>query len=112
MQRMFISECRGVWLFAMFDLPLVEKVERARATRFRNTLLQDGFTMTQYSICTRYYPSEEAGEVHRRSIKKALPPAGHVSVLTVTDKQFGKMQICRGKKRQPAEEPPDQIMLF
>ncbi len=106
MQRRFISECRGEWLFAMFDLPLVEKVERARTTRFWNTLLQDGFTMTQYSICTRYYPSEEAGEVHRRSIKKALPPAGHVSVLTVTDKQFGKMQITMERKGGPPRSRP------
>ena len=112
MQRRFISEYKGVWLFAMFDLPVVEKVERARATKFRNTLLQDGFTMMQYSIYTRYCPSEEAGEVHRRRIRKALPPAGHVSVLTVTDKQFGKMQIYYGKKRQPTGEPPEQIMLF
>ena len=96
----------------MFDLPVVEKVEPARTTRFRNTLLQDGFTMMQYSIYTRYCPSEEAGEVHRRRIKKALPPAGHVSALTVTDKQFGKMRIYYGKKRQLAEEPSDQIMLF
>ena len=112
MQRRFISEYKGVWLFAMFDLPVVEKVERSRATKFRNTLLQDGFTMMQYSIYTRYCPSEEAGEVHRKRIKKALPPAGHVNVLTVTDKQFGKMKIYYGKKRQPAEEPPEQIMLF
>jgi len=111
-QRRFISEYRGVWLFAMFDLPVDDKVARKRYTQFRNTLLQDGFLMMQYSIYARYCPSEEAGAVHRKRVRKALPPQGHVRILTVTDKQFGKMEVYYGRKRADTEDAPEQILLF
>lgn len=111
-QRRFISEYKGVWLFALFDLPVDDKAARKRYTQFRRALMQDGFLMMQYSVYARYCPSEEASHVHRKRIKKALPPEGHVRVLGVTDKQFGKMEVYYGRKRQDAEQPPEQILLF
>ena len=107
-----LSEYRGVWLFAMFDLPTTEKEERRRYTQFRNLLLKQGFQMLQYSVYARYFASEEASKTHRKRIKKGLPPAGHVRLLLVTDKQFGKMEIFQGRKARSTEEPPDQLLLF
>ncbi len=87
-----LSEYRGVWLFAMFDLPVVDKDDRRRYTQFRNLLLKQGFQMLQFSVYARYFPSEEAGQVHKKRIKKGLPPAGEVRLIMITDKQFGKME--------------------
>ena len=107
-----ISEYRGMWLFALFDLPVTDKELRNRYTRFRNFLLKEGFTMMQYSVYARYCPSEEASNTHRRRIRKAIPPDGHVQVLSVTDRQYGKMETYYGKKSVPPEEPPNQMMLI
>ena len=107
-----LSEYRGVWLFAMFDLPVTDPEARRRYTQFRNLLLKQGFEMMQFSVYARYFPSEEASQTHRQRIKKGLPPSGHVRLLSVTDKQFGKMQIFYGKKQKPTEDPPDQLLLF
>ena len=68
--------------------------------------------MLQYSVYARYYPSEEASKTPRKHIRKGLPPAGQVRLLTVTDKQFGKKQVFLGRKPQSTEEPPDQMLLF
>lgn len=106
------SGYKGVWLVAMFDLPVTDAVARRRYTQFRNLLLKFGFEMLQFSVYARYYPSEEASESHRKNIQKGLPPAGQVRLLLVTDKQFGKMQVFYGKKARPTEEPPEQILLF
>ncbi len=111
-QGLELSEYRGVWLFAMFDLPVVSKEDRRRYTQFRTLLLKLGFEMMQYSVYARYFPSEEASQVHKKRIKKGLPPAGQVRLVTITDKQFGKMDIFLGKKAASTEEPPDQMMLF
>lgn len=101
-----------MWLFALFDLPTDSKDARRAYVRFRNALLKDGFEMMQYSVYTRYCPDEEASTVHRKRVKKSLPPDGEVRVLAITDKQYGKMEVFRGRKSKPTEEPPEQMILL
>ena len=109
---MALSAYRGMWLIAMFDLPVDTRAARRDYTRFRNSLLKDGFTMLQFSIYTRYCAGEEASTAHRRRIRAALPPHGQIRLLTITDRQFGKMEVYEGKKREKTEEPPYQLELF
>jgi CRISPR-associated protein Cas2 len=101
-----------MWLFAMFDLPVNTRKARRLYTRFRNALLDDGFSMMQYSIYARYCASEETAAVHRQRIRAALPPEGYVRILAVTDRQFGKMENYIGKSSEPTEKPPTQLQLF
>jgi len=101
-----------MWLFAMFDLPVRTREERKCYTEFRNELIRDGFTMVQFSVYARYCPGEQASEAHRRRIRRALPPEGHVRLLSVTDRQFGKMGVYRGGKCTSPEDTPTQLMLF
>nr|HPO17419.1 CRISPR-associated endonuclease Cas2 [Candidatus Hydrogenedentota bacterium] len=69
-----LSEYKGVWLFALFDLPVTDIEARRKYTQFRNLLLKHGFQMLQFSVYARYYASEESSETHRKNIKKGLPP--------------------------------------
>jgi CRISPR-associated protein Cas2 len=101
-----------MWLIAMFDLPVETKENRRHYTRFRKMLLKDGFMMLQLSVYARYIPSEEAAEVHRRTVRLAVPPLGEVRIIAITDHQFGKMEVFYGKKPREPEQPPLQIMLF
>ena len=110
--RRELSEFRGVWLLAMFDLPVYDKKARRAYTRFRKLLLKEGFAMLQFSVYTRYFFSEEASQVHRARVQDGLPPEGNVRLLMVTDHQFGKMQVFYGKTESPAEEAPEQLLLF
>ena len=106
------SEYQAMWLFAMFDLPVDTKSARRRYVRFRNALLEQGFSMLQYSVYARYCPSEQAADVHKRRVRGILPSDGHVRLLAVTERQFGRMEVFVGKKRQDAEVPPYQLLLF
>ena len=106
------SPYKAVWLFALFDLPVDTREARKQYTQFRKALLRDGFTMLQYSVYARYCPSEESGEIYRKHVGMILPPEGQVRLLSVTDRQFGKMDVFCGKSREPGEEPPAQLMLF
>jgi len=99
-------------MFAMFDLPVATKQQRRAATQFRQFLLRQGFTMLQFSVYARYLESADAADEHAARIKVMLPREGEVRLLYVTDRQFGKMQVCTGKKRRPPESPPEQLMLF
>lgn len=112
MRRTDLSGYEGVWLFAMFDLPVDTKKARRAYTQFRKALLKYGFSMLQFSVYARYFSSEEASEAHRRRVKLCLPDDGQVRLLAVTDKQFGKMEVFFGKKAFAAEKAPEQLLLF
>lgn len=101
-----------MWLYVMFDLPVETKVQRKVAARFRKDLLKDGFTMHQFSVYVRHCASNEAAAVHIKRIKGMVPDEGLISVLKVTDKQFGDTIRMVGRKRQPPPAQPMQLELF
>lgn len=96
----------------MFDLPVETQKHRRAYNRFRRELLKDGFVMLQLSVYARYCASEEASQIHRKRVRDALPEEGNVRVVTLTDHQFGKMELYVGKKAKPPEEAPIQLELF
>jgi len=110
--RREISGYRTVWLVAMFDLPVQTPEDRKNYAQFRKVLLEDGFMMLQFSVYARPLASEDAALAHRRLIRRSLPLEGEVRILTVTDHQFGKMEVYYARKRRDAEEAPSQLILF
>jgi CRISPR-associated protein Cas2 len=107
-----VSGYRFMWLIAMFDLPVYDKAMRKAYARFRKTLLKDGFAKMQFSVYIRHCTSKENAEVHSRRVEMAVPDEGEVRVMTVTDKQYERMQVFWGKRRRPPEPPPAQLDLF
>jgi CRISPR-associated protein Cas2 len=107
-----LSGYRAMWLFAMFDLPVDKPELRREYAKFRGALRRQGFTMLQYSVYVHYAASDETEETLRRKVQAALPNHGQVRVVSVTDRQFEKMEIYVGKKRKAVEDPPMQLMLF
>jgi CRISPR-associated protein Cas2 len=96
----------------MFDLPTETKQEKKAYTQFRKKILADGFHMFQFSMYIRHYPSRENAEVHVLRVKRLLPEKGHIGILTITDKQFGMMEIFRGREVETAEKPVQQLQFF
>lgn len=111
-ERREFSEYKAMWLVAMFDLPVETKEDRREYAKFRKALLREGFVMLQFSVYARYCESEERTKVYRRRVRMCLPPDGEVRVLSVTDRQFGKMEVYSSKKRRRVEQPPPQLVLF
>jgi CRISPR-associated protein Cas2 len=109
---MIESGYRAVWILVMFDLPTDTKKARKDYTHFRKKLMQDGFSMIQFSVYIRHCASEENADVHFKRVKSFLPPNGEVRLLKVTDKQFERMQIFWGIKRKPTPPAPSQLELF
>jgi len=101
-----------MWLFALFDLPVVSKKDRKNYAVFRKALLKRGFSMLQFSVYARYCASEENGRVLMNGIEQQLPPYGQIRLLLVTDHQFGKMQVFNNAKIGETEKAPKQLMLF
>jgi CRISPR-associated protein Cas2 len=101
-----------MWLFAMFDLPVKEKDQRRAYTRFRVKLLRLGFSQIQFSVYAHYCASEDSSIAKRKAVRAVLPYEGQVRIVSVTDKQFGAMEIYYGKETASPEDPPGQLLLF
>jgi CRISPR-associated protein Cas2 len=101
-----------MWTIAMFDLPMDKPELRHEYTKFRRSLLKQGFTMLQFSVYAHFAASEESDETLRKKVHAALPPHGQVRLISITDRQFEKMEVYVGKKRRRAEDPPQQMTLF
>jgi CRISPR-associated protein Cas2 len=106
------NEYRILWVLVFFDLPTDTKKDIRNYTKFRKGLLKDGFDMFQFSIYTRHCVSYENATVHIKRVKSILPPKGQVGILSITDKQFGMMEIFYGKEKQAPQEPVQQLELF
>ncbi|MCA9061131.1 MAG: CRISPR-associated endonuclease Cas2, partial [Planctomycetaceae bacterium] len=87
-----LSGYKTMWLMAMFDLPVDDKVARRRYARFRGMLLDNGFSQLQYSVYARCCESETTADVQRKKIVAKLPPEGHIRLIMITDRQFEKME--------------------
>ncbi|GAB1397009.1 CRISPR-associated endonuclease Cas2 [Saprospiraceae bacterium] len=112
MDSLRFNAYRNMWIFVLFDLPTETKKERSDAAKFRKELLERGFNMFQFSIYLRFCQSMENAETHKKYVKSILPEKGKVGVLTITDKQFGCMELFFGTKKESVTPPPQQLTLF
>ncbi len=103
---------RSMWFIAMFDLPTDTADARRAYARFRKDLLDDGFTMMQFSVYSRHCASIENAEAHVDRMGRKLPPAGEVRFMTITDRQFSRIKIYWGKKRKKTAPVPAQLEFF
>lgn len=106
------SEYRIMWVLVFFDLPTETKKERKAYADFRKKLIEDGFTMFQFSIYMRHCPSAENADVHMRRVKNMLPPYGQVGIMKITDKQFGDIELFMCKKPQTPSQAGQMLELF
>lgn len=109
---MRLNEYRILWVLVFFDLPAESKKERHMYARFRSDIMRDGFSMFQFSIYLRHCSSRENAEVHIKRVKRSLPSKGHVGIMTITDKQFGMIELFYGKEEKALPDTPQQLELF
>ncbi|MEX0967014.1 MAG: CRISPR-associated endonuclease Cas2 [Bacteroidia bacterium] len=109
---MRLNAYRIMWLFVFFDLPTDTKKDRKNYGVFRKKLLKDGFSMMQFSVYIRHCPSSENADVHQKRVQANLPPKGQVSIIRITDKQYGQITNFWGKEQEPLAPAARQLELF
>ena len=108
-----LSRYKIMWIWTLFDLPVLTKSERKAATRFRNDLLDLGFGMVQFSVYLRHAYSKEKAESIAAKVGDLVPPSGHVQIPFFTDRQYQLTRSFHGKARSgPARKKPNQLTLF
>lgn len=103
---------RIMWVMVLFDLPTETKKDRKIANDFRQRLINGGFILFQFSIYLRHCASRENAEVHINRVKTILPPKGKVAIMSITDKQFGMIEIFTSRNKEEPQTGGIQLELF
>lgn len=101
-----------MWVMALFDLPVLTRKERGRATKFREYLLDQGFVMMQFSCYIKFTPGKEKADAVAAKVGVEVPPGGKVDILFFTDAQYGAIKSFRGRGQSNRPGKPDQLQLF
>ena len=101
-----------MWVLVFFDIPVETKKQRKAYANFRKALIQDGFTMFQFSIYVRHCPSRENADVHIKRVKLNLPQYGKVCIFKITDKQFAEIELFECMEKKTRNPIVQQLELF
>jgi CRISPR-associated protein Cas2 len=107
-----LSGYRLMWIFVMFDLPVMTREQARAATKFREFLLDEGFEKSQFSVYARFCNGKEQFEAYMRRIEWNLPDRGDIHILTFTDRQYENIVRFSGQRRKRQRKNPDQLALF
>ena len=104
-------ELSFLYIIIMFDLPTTSKKDLKKYTKFRKLMLNDGFTMIQYSIYIRICKSNYSANAHIKYIKKVIPIKGEVRILKLTDKVYNSMEILKNFEKTNEEKLGVQTVI-
>lgn len=83
-------------LILLFDLPMVTKKERRVYTKFRKSLIQNGYIMMQFSVYSKIFNNRDSADNHIKQLKRFLPSQGQIRIMLVTETQYSKIQVIVG----------------
>lgn len=99
-------------LLVMFDLPTGSKAERKSYAEFRKFLVKDGYHMEQFSVYSRLLLTRESSSVHVARLRGNLPPAGVVTVIEMTEKQYeSRLRLLNTRPECTGDEQSAQLTL-
>lgn len=99
-------------VIVLFDLP-TETLENKRDYRkFRKSLIDNGFIMMQESVYVRMVLNSSVEKSVINKIRKSKPERGLVQVLTVTEKQFSKIQFISGEVKTEVIDNDERLIII
>lgn len=103
---------RYMRIIVMFDLPVTLPEDLREYTRFRKYLVKSGFLMMQESIYCKLALNTTVSEAVIKNIRKNKPKKGLVQILTLTEKQFSKMEVIVGDYSSDVLDTDERIVIL
>lgn len=99
-------------VIVMFDLPSITTEEKRNYSRFRRFLIKSGFIMMQESVYTKLVLNSTAANTVVANVRKNKPPKGIVQLLSITEKQFSKMEFIVGANNSEVIDNDERIIII
>ena len=103
---------RYMRVIVFFDLPTVSGEGKSEYRRFRKFLIKKGFLMVQESVYSKIALNQTAALNIEKSVRENRPRAGLVQMLTVTEKQYAKMEYVVGEKQTTIIDSDDRLVVI
>ena len=99
-------------VLVMFDLPTETAENRRNYTKFRKYLIKSGFMMMQQSVYVRLALNQTNAKGMIDSVKKNKPSEVLVQILTITEKQYSKMEIISGEYSNDTVDTDERLLML
>lgn len=99
-------------IIVFFDLPTITAAHRKSYRDFRKFLITSGFYMMQESVYCRMVHNQSVEQGIKAAIRKNRPTDGLVQVLSVTEKQFQKMEFVTGSKKNNVIDTDERLIIL
>lgn len=103
---------RFMRVLVFFDLPTETLEDRRNYRQFRKCLIQNGFIMMQESVYCKLMTTPTVENSVKNLIRKNKPNKGIVQVLTVTEKQFSKMEFVVGEWVSDVIDSDERVVVL
>lgn len=99
-------------IMVFFDLPTITPTNRKNYKNFRNYLIKNGFIMLQESVYSKLALNSTVVNSIINGIKNNKPPEGLVQILTLTEKQFSKMEMITGEYKTNVLNTDERLIIL
>lgn len=99
-------------VIVLFDLPVTTAAQRREYTRFRKFLLKSGFVMQQESVYSKLALNTTVAQRIAENVRKNKPNEGLVQMLTITEKQYSRMEILVGETKSEVLQSDERLVIL
>ena len=99
-------------VLVLFDLPVLTSVQRREYTRFRKYLIKSGFVMQQESVYSKLALNMTVAQRIADNVRKNAPPEGLVQMLTITEKQYNRMEFLVGESKSDVLQSDERMIIL
>ena len=99
-------------VLVFFDLPVITEENRRAYRKFRKFLLKNGFLMLQESVYCKLALYSTAVRTIVDNVHKNKPEEGLIQLLTVTEKQYAKMDIIIGNIKNEILDSDERLVIL
>ena len=103
---------RFMRVIVLFDLRTVTMEERREYAKFRKYLIKSGFVMMQESVYSKLAQNAAVADSVINNVKKNKPPVGLVQLISITEKQFQKMEYIIGTSNSVVLDSDDRLVIL
>ena len=103
---------RFMRVFVMFDSPTDTSVHRKAYRDFRKFLLVNGFIMLQESVYVKLVLNTTSVKLLEKQLREHKPVEGNICLLTVTEKQYSKMEILTGEVQSEVLDTTERVIVL
>lgn len=95
-----------------FDLPVTTAGDRREYRKFRKYLIKSGFIMMQESVYSKLSLNLSGAQAVMNDIRKHKAPKGLINMLTITEKQFGRMEYVIGEYHSEIINSEERLVVL